>query len=93
MSSPLQASGNTGRAGGYSGEVAEDETNAEKKSRLGLRPDCFRTTFQEVLFTFIATMSVGTSAFVIGGVIVISNFVSQDLHMVRSANTPKCWLR
>jgi hypothetical protein len=47
----------------------------------GVRPECFKSTLQEVLFILTATMAIGISSMTAGSVTVISSFVARDLNM------------
>ena len=51
------------------------------------RPAVFRSTAQEILFIFTATMSVAMPSFLQGSTIVVSSFIKQDLHMTASQLT------
>ncbi len=60
----------------------------EQSSNSGLtiqshngRPECFRSTLQELLFVLTATMAIAASSFLQGNVMVISSFIGRDLHM------------
>ena len=46
-----------------------------------VRPACFNSTLQEVLFVLTATMAIAMGAFVIGSVVVTSSFIGRDLNM------------
>ena len=55
----------------------------------GARPACFKTTLQELLFVFIATMAMAMNAILAGTTTVIPSFVALDLHMSQAQLT---WL-
>lgn len=52
-----------------------------KSVQHGARPACFKSTFQEVLFVFTATMAIGIASMTAGSVTVITSFVGRDLNM------------
>lgn len=47
----------------------------------GARPQCFKTTMQELMYTFVVTMASATTSLIIGAIIVMSTFIAKDLHM------------
>lgn len=47
----------------------------------GMRPACFSSTIQEILFVLTATMAIAMSSWLAGSIIVTSNFVGRALHM------------
>jgi MFS family permease len=53
------------------------------------RPDCFKSTVQEVLFVLTCTMAIAMPAYVSGMITVISSFVGRDLNMTTAEIT---WL-
>jgi hypothetical protein len=53
----------------------------------GARPECFRSTAQEILFVLTATMAVAMSSFTGGSVTVITSFVGKDLNMTNAEIT------
>jgi MFS family permease len=55
----------------------------------GGRPECFSSTFQEILVVLIATMAVGISSMTAGIVTVNSSFIGRDLNM---SNPEITWL-
>ena len=46
-----------------------------------VRPACFGSTVQEVLFVFTATMAIAMGAFLSGSITVVSSFIARDLDM------------
>ncbi|KAK3700677.1 hypothetical protein LTR37_015866 [Vermiconidia calcicola] len=52
-----------------------------------VRPACFRSTVQEVLFVLTATMAIAMGAFLTGSITVISSFVGKDLNMTTAQIT------
>ena len=54
---------------------------------IGDRPECFRSTTQEVLFVLTATMAVAMSSFLTGGNIVITSLVGEQLRMTNAEIT------
>jgi MFS family permease len=55
----------------------------------GARPDCFKSTTQEVLFVLTCTMAIGISAMTAGSITVIASFVGRSLNMTTAEIT---WL-
>ncbi|KAK4550852.1 hypothetical protein LTR36_000432 [Oleoguttula mirabilis] len=55
-------------------EIRQVETN-------NVRPACFKSTFQEVLFVLTATMAIAMGSLMIGSVTVTSSFIGKDLNM------------
>lgn len=51
------------------------------------RPAIFRSTVQEILFVFTATMSVAMPSFLQGSTLVVSSFIKTDLDMTTSQLT------
>ncbi|KAM0800480.1 major facilitator superfamily domain-containing protein [Usnea florida] len=56
----------------------------EEPSTLNARPAIFRSTAQEILFIFTATMSVAMPSFLQGSTLVVSSFIKKDLNMTTS---------
>lgn len=52
-----------------------------------VRPSCFSSTFQEVLFVLTATMATAMSALLSGSVTVASSFIGRDLNMTTAEIT------
>lgn len=84
---------NSNVAGGEKDLVVEDANDLTltlsrvTTSGRGSRPACFGTTFQEIMFVFVATMTVGAGSFVTGAVTVLSTFVGRDLNMTTTQIT------
>ncbi|KAB8446208.1 hypothetical protein FH972_025190 [Carpinus fangiana] len=51
------------------------------------RPACFKNTFTEVLFVITATMAVGMTSFLTGGISVITSYIGEDLKMTSAEIT------
>jgi hypothetical protein len=64
-------------------EILTSSTEPETSALVeyGRRPECFKSTLQEVLFVLTATMAIGMSSMTTGSVTVISSFVGRDLNM------------
>ena len=67
------------------GAVAPNEAEVPNNDR----PACFKSTFQEILFVFIATMAMAMGSFMSGMVTVVSTFAGRDLGMTTAEET---WL-
>jgi len=52
-----------------------------------VRPACFASTTQEVLFVLTATMAIAMSALFSGSVVVTSSFIGKDLNMTTAEVT------
>ncbi|RMY05233.1 hypothetical protein D0868_06519 [Hortaea werneckii] len=52
-----------------------------------VRPECFSSTFQEVLFVLTATMAIAMGVLVVGSVTVTSSFIGRDLDMTTAQIT------
>lgn len=50
---------------------------------FGRRPDCFKSTFQEVSFVFQATMATATSSFLTGVCLIVTASIGRDLGMTQ----------
>lgn len=59
----------------------------DEPSRPNARPAIFRSTAQEILFIFTATMSVAMPSFLQGSTLVVSSFIKRDLNMTTSQLT------
>lgn len=59
----------------------------KKISSLGERPECFANTTAEILFVLAATMSVGMSSILIGGLTVVTADIGRDLNMTNAEIT------
>lgn len=72
------------RSASYSG----DEGNAlEQVTTNNVRPECFSSTIQEVLFVLTATMAIAMGALLTGSVTVVSSFIGRDLNMTTAEIT------
>ncbi|KAF4553444.1 Hypothetical protein D9617_7g031720 [Elsinoe fawcettii] len=69
--------------------TAAEEAVEDEKDDYGARPECFRNTFQELLFVFIATMAMGMNPFLMGTTTVIPEIVARALNMTQAEIT---WL-
>ncbi|KAF7546976.1 hypothetical protein G7Z17_g8038 [Cylindrodendrum hubeiense] len=63
-----------------------EDTAAQKKktSKLGVRPACFKNTFQEVAFVFMATVAMATNTFLTGATVIVTASIGKDLGMSQS---------
>ena len=52
-----------------------------------VRPECFSSTVQEVLFVLTATMAIAMGALLTGSVTVVSSFIGRDLDMTTAEIT------
>ena len=52
-----------------------------------MRPACFRSTVQEVLFVFTATMAIAMGSLLTGSITVVSSFIGRDLDMTTAEIT------
>lgn len=69
-----------------SGREVEDaavKVDGGKKS-IGERPACFRNTFQEVSFVFMATIAMATNTFLTGSTVIVTAAIGKDLGMTQS---------
>jgi hypothetical protein len=53
------------------------------KNNFGDRPDCFKSTLQEVSFVFQATMATATSSFLTGVCLIVTASIGHDLGMTQ----------
>ncbi|KAI8679690.1 MFS domain-containing protein [Fusarium keratoplasticum] len=53
-------------------------------SGLGARPECFKNTFQEVAFVFMATIAMATNTFLTGSTVIVTAAIGKDLGMTQS---------
>lgn len=69
----------------YTNEGTSEGENAfdRIKSDFGDRPDCFKSTFQEVSFVFQATMATATSSFLTGVCLIVTASIGRDLGMTQ----------
>ena len=81
------------KTGALEHAIDEKGTTAQPESEIrqqhGGRPACFKTTFQEILFIFIAAMACGMASFTAGAVTAISAIIGSHLHMTNAQIT---WL-
>lgn len=52
-----------------------------------VRPACFKTTVQEVLFVLTATMAIAMGALLTGSITVVSSYIGRDLNMTTAEIT------
>ena len=75
------------------GESLKDETDVmepiQPATTNSVRPACFNSTVQEVLFVLTATMAIAMGSLLSGSIVVISSFVGRDLDMSQAQIT---WL-
>lgn len=66
-------------------ESASERENAAHGTNnyFGDRPDCFKSTFQEVSFIFQATMATATSSFLTGVCLIVTASIGRDLGMTQ----------
>lgn len=69
------------------GAIHSDIPGQVEISRVNERPAIFRSTAQEVLFVFTATMSVAMASFLQGSTLVVSSFIQRDLSMTTAELT------
>lgn len=75
------------KSGSYSAHspTASDESTQENDlapvETNNVRPACFKSTIQEVLFVLTATMAIAMGALLTGSITVISSFIGRDLDM------------
>ena len=72
-------------ANGGDGEVGMDPIEPVQTNNV--RPECFSSTFQEVLFVLTATMAIAMGVLVVGSVTVTSSFIGRDLDMTTAQIT------
>lgn len=69
-------------------EHGNDNDAAGKAAKsIGQRPECFKSTFTEVLYVTTCTMAVGMQALLQGSVTVITSFIADDLNMTTAQTT------
>lgn len=66
-------------AGGADEEAPMDPIHAVETNNV--RPACFNSTIQEVLFVLTATMAIAMQSILAGSVTVVSSFIGRDLGM------------
>lgn len=57
------------------------------KNNTGTRPECFKSTFQEICFIFMATLAMATNSLVTGAMIIVTASIGRDLHMTQAQIT------
>lgn len=69
----------------YTNEGTLEGENAADgiENDFGDRPDCFKSTFQEVSFVFQATMATATSSFLTGVCLIVTASIGRDLGMTQ----------
>lgn len=72
---------NTDVEGSGGEDVAVQKAKAPK---IGERPDVFKSTTQEVLFVFMATVAMATSTFLTGTTVIVTAAIGRDLNMSQS---------
>ena len=63
---------------------AVEAGHVAKSDGFGQRPQCFRSTFQEILFVFMATIGMATNTFLVGATVIVTASVGKDLGMSQS---------
>lgn len=63
------------------------ETEEKANNGIGARPACFKNTFQEVSFVFMATIALAMSSFLSGATTVVTATIGEDLDMSQSQIT------
>ena len=66
------------------GRLALQRTQSED---YGKRPECFSSTFKEILFVLTTTFAVAQSGVIIGVTCVLSSHIANDLHMTQAETT------
>ncbi|KAK0759473.1 hypothetical protein N5P37_007661 [Trichoderma harzianum] len=61
-----------------------------QRTTIGKRPECFKSTFQEICFIFMATLAMATNSLVTGAMIIVTASIGRDLHMTQAQIT---WIR
>lgn len=65
-----------------SGDVVMEEKGSKKS--IGDRPACFKNTFQEIAFVFMATIAMATNTFFTGSTVIVTAAIGRDLDMSQS---------
>ncbi|KAL7934691.1 MFS general substrate transporter [Trichoderma chlorosporum] len=58
-----------------------------QRNSIGKRPECFKNTFQEIYFIFMATLAMATNSLVTGAMIIVTASIGRDLHMTQAQIT------
>lgn len=65
--------------------MARDQEKGDAEVKLddsvAQRPECFSSTFQEVMFVLTATMAIGQQSFFQGCIVGVTASIGTDLHM------------
>lgn len=61
-----------------------EDVAVEKKKAIGERPECFKNTFQEIAFVFMATIAMATNTFLTGSTVIVTAAIGKDLGMTQS---------
>ncbi|KAJ2896987.1 hypothetical protein MKZ38_005050 [Zalerion maritima] len=77
------AAGNSSGRNDNSSSYESSPTRAAEKAGLGMRPDVFKSTLQEVMFVFMAIMATATSSFFTGSTVVVTESIGNDLSMTQ----------
>lgn len=71
----------------HSNDAADHMEPIEPVQTNNARPSCFKTTLQEVLFVFTATMAIAMGALLTGSITVVSSYIGRDLDMTTAEIT------
>ena len=69
------------------GEGGDDGNALAQVTTNNVRPECFSSTVQEILFVLTATMAIAMGALLTGSVTVVSSFIGRDLGMTTAEIT------
>lgn len=58
-----------------------------QRNDIGKRPECFKSTFQEICFIFMATLAMATNSLVTGAMIIVTASIGRDLDMTQAQIT------
>lgn len=67
--------------------ASHDGSALQQVTTNNVRPECFSSTIQEVLFVLTATMAIAMGALLTGSVTVVSSFIGRDLGMTTAEIT------
>lgn len=83
ISPPIHLGSSKSESDLYTNEGTSEGVNAVDgiKNDFGDRPDCFKSTFQEISFVFQATMATATSSFLTGVCLIVTASIGRDLGM------------
>ncbi|CAM1511470.1 Fc.00g089830.m01.CDS01 [Cosmosporella sp. VM-42] len=65
-------------------DSGRDVEDVKSKNPRGERPACFKNTFQEVSFVFMATIAMATNTFLTGSTVIVTASIGRDLGMSQS---------